>query len=112
MEDRAASKLLLLIAIAIGLQNDISVEDSGIEQKTVVSATQDLEDMDDFLVTSLFVDDTEIDAFTTDYLVDEVIVRAELSEQELENIFINSLFVDDTLVDEYLEENLVEQIVL
>lgn len=107
-----AASILLLIAIAIGLQKDRPVEAPAFDQESVVSRSSDLQDTDDFLVRSLLVDDAEIDQFTDDYLIDQVLVRAEMSEQELENIFINSLFIDDSLVDEYLEESLVEQVIL
>lgn len=107
-----AASILLLIAIAIGLQKDQPVEAPAFDQESVVSRSLDLQDTDDFLVRSLLVDDEEIDLFTDDYLIDQVLVQAELSEQELENIFINSLFIEDSLVDEYLEESLVEQVIL
>ena len=107
-----AASILLLIAIAIGVQRDSGVQLPIEDQETVVSIGIDKESVDDFLIRSLFVDDAQIDAFTTEYLVEKVVVEAELSEQEMENIFINSLFIDDSLVDDYLEESLLEQVVL
>ena len=107
-----AASILLLIAIAIGVQRDSGIQSPVEDQETVVSIGIEKEGVDDFLIKSLFVDDTEIDAFTTEYLVEQVVVEAELSEQEMENIFINSLFIDDSLVDDYLEENILEQVVL
>lgn len=107
-----AASILLLIAIAIGVQRDSGVQLPIEDQETVVSIGIEKESVDDFLIRSLFVDDAQIDAFTTEYLVEQVVVEAELSEQEMENIFINSLFIDDSLVDDYLEESLLEQVVL
>jgi len=107
-----AASILLLIAIAIGVQRDSGIQSPVEDQETVVSTGIEKESADEFLIRSLFVDDTEIDAFTTDYLVEQVVVEAELSEQQMENIFINSLFIDDSLVDDYLEESLLEQVVL
>lgn len=107
-----AASILLLIAIAIGVQRDSGVQLPIEDQETVVSIGMEKESVDDFLIRSLFVDDAQIDAFTTEYLVEQVVVEAELSEQQMENIFINSLFIDDSLVDDYLEESLLEQVVL
>lgn len=107
-----AASILLLIAIAIGVQRDSGVQSPVEDQKTVVSIGLENDSDDDFLVRSLLVDDAEIDQFTTEYLVEQVLVEAELSEQQMENIFINSLFIDDSLVDDYLEESLLEQVVL
>lgn len=107
-----AASILLLIAIAIGVQRDSGVQLPIEDQETVVSIGIEKEGVDDFLIRSLFVDDAQIDAFTTEYLVEQVVVEAELSEQQMENIFINSLFIDDSLVDDYLEESLLEQVVL
>ena len=107
-----AASILLLIAIAIGVQRDSGTQSPVEGQETVVSIGIEKERGDDFLTRSLLVDDAEIDAFTTEYLVEQVVVEAELSEQEMENIFINSLFIDDSLVDDYLEESLLEQVVL
>jgi len=107
-----AASILLLIAIAIGVQSDSGVQLPIEDQETVVSIGIEKESVDDFLIRSLFVDDAQIDAFTTEYLVEQVVVEAELSEQQMENIFINSLFIDDSLVDDYLEESLLEQVVL
>jgi hypothetical protein len=107
-----AASLLLLIAIAIGVQRNSGIQSPVEDQETVVSIGIEKESVDDFLIRSLFVDDAQIDAFTTEYLVEQVVVEAELSEQQMENIFINSLFIDDSLVDDYLEESLLEQVVL
>ena len=107
-----AASILLLIAIAIGVQRDSGVQSPVEDQKTVFSIGLENDSDDDFLVRSLLVDDAEIDQFTNEYLVEQVLVEAELSEQQMENIFINSLFIDDSLVDDYLEESLLEQVVL
>lgn len=107
-----AASIVLLIAIAIGLQTNDKPQLPVEDPETVVSIGIEKEGADEFLIRSLFVDDTEIDEFTTHYLVEQVVVEAELSEQQMENIFINSLFIDDSLVDDYLQESLLEQVVL
>ena len=66
----------------------------------------------DFLISSLMVPDREIDNYLDHYLINKVVIEAELSEQQLENIFINSLFVEDSLIDDYLNNNLIENIVI
>ena len=106
-----AASVLLLIAIGIGIKNDPKHAGPDRDQ-TVIAESEGLESTDDFLIRSLLVEDAEIDRFTDDYLVEQIVVRAELSEQELENIFINSLFIEDSLVDEFLEESLLDHVVL
>ena len=106
-----AASILLLIAIGIGIKNDPQVAAPD-PDRTEIAESEDLEPTDDFLIGSLLVEDAEIDQFTNDYLVEHIIVKAELSEQELENIFINSLFIEDSLADEFLEESLLDHVVL
>ncbi len=47
-----------------------------------------------------------------EFILNEIVVEAELSEQQLENIFINSLFVEDSLINSYIDKNLIENVVL
>jgi hypothetical protein len=67
---------------------------------------------DDALINSLFIEDTDVETFTNEILVSEVMIKAELSEQDLENTFMNSLFVEDSLIDDYMGKSLLENIVL
>ena len=105
-----AASIVLLIGITFWLQNDIT----NVEQK--ITNIEKINSMDinseDFLVTSLLVEDEEINQFMDDFIMDEIIVDAELSEQQLENIFINSLFVEDSLINSYIDKNLIENVVL
>jgi hypothetical protein len=66
----------------------------------------------DFLVSSLLVPDSEVDEYLDHYIVNNVIVEAELSEEQFDNIFINSLFVEDSLLNNYLNESLIENIMI
>ena len=67
---------------------------------------------DDILIESLFVEDTDMNAFISEVVVEEIMVEAEKSEQDLENIFINSLFVEDSLIDSYTKKSLIDNIIL
>jgi hypothetical protein len=64
------------------------------------------------LLTSLLIEEDEIGSFMDEVVINEIVVKAELSEQELENIFLNSLIEEDSSADTYLEESLIKEIVL
>lgn len=66
----------------------------------------------DVLIESLFVEDTDMNAFVNDIVVKEIVVEAEMSEQNLENIFMNSLFVEDSLIDSYTKKSVLDNIIL
>lgn len=105
-----AASIVFLLGLTFWLQNDTTT----IEQKITNFEKMNSMDInsDNFLVTSLFVEDDKIDQFMDDFIMEEIIVDAELSEQQLENIFINSLFVEDSLINYYIDKNLIENIVL
>ena len=67
---------------------------------------------DEFLVSSLFVEDSEMDQFVDAFLMKEIIIEVNNSEQKLENIFINSLFIDDSLIDNYTQNRILENMIL
>ncbi len=96
-----AASIALLLSLTIWFQSTNSVDNSELNELA-----------DDALINSLFVEDTEIDAFANDILVSEVMVKAELSEQNIENVFMNSLFVEDSLVDDYMGKSLLENVIL
>ncbi|NJN49969.1 MAG: hypothetical protein HC798_01050 [Polaribacter sp.] len=64
------------------------------------------------LINSILLDDVDFENYTNQLLIDEVVIKAELSEQKLENMFLNSLMIEDTLLDSYTDEKLIEQIIL
>ena len=67
---------------------------------------------DEFLVSSLFVEDSKMDQFVDAFIMKKIIVEADISEQKLENIFINSLFIDDSLIDNYTQNSILENMIL
>lgn len=105
-----AASIVILIGFTIWLQNDpttIEQQNANVEQINSMDLNSD-----DFLVSSLLVDDGDMDGFMDDYILNEIIVDAELSEQQLENIFINSLFVEDSMINGYIDKSLIENVVL
>ncbi len=105
-----AASILLLVALTFWWQTNTN--DNNPEMMDIEVAVNELGTTDDFLVTSLFVDDADIDQFVDGYITEEIIVEAELSEQRLENLFINSLLIEDSVIHGYLDENLIENLVL
>ena len=81
-----------------------------------MSSVEDLNDFEiasnDILIESLFVEDTDMNAFVNDIVMTEIVVEAEMSEQDLENILMNSLFVDDSLLDDYTKKSVLDNIIL
>jgi len=105
-----AASIIILIGFTIWLQNDpstIEQQKANIEQISSMDLISD-----DVLVTSLLVEDADMDEFIDEIILNEIIVDAELSEQQLENIFINSLFVEDSMINGYIDQSLIENVVL
>ena len=96
-----AASVAILLSVTIWFQSSGGLESSELNELA-----------DDALLNSLFVEDTDMDTFTNDILVSEVMVKAEISEQSLENVFMNSLFVEDSLVDDYMGKSLLENVIL
>jgi hypothetical protein len=96
-----AASVAVLLSVTIWLQVGDTIDANELHELS-----------DDTLINSLFIEDTDLDTFTNDVLVSEVMVKAELSEQNLENTFINSLFVEDSLLDDYMGKSLLENMVL
>ncbi len=107
-----AASIILLISITFWWQNntpETNLEITDIEK--IVAFKIDFSS-DEFLVSSLFVEDSEVNQFVDAFLMKEIIVEVDNSEQKLENIFINSLFIDDSLIDNYTQNSILENMVL
>ncbi len=105
-----AATIVLLLGFTFWLQNkpsDIVQESSYVEEMITSHLNSD-----EFLVFSLLIDDGDMDEFVDDYILNNIVVEAEMSEQQLENILINSLLIEDSLVDSYIVKSLVDNIVL
>lgn len=107
-----AASILILVAVAFWLQYR-GTENVPVQQETKVAGVWERGMTEgDFLVNALLVDEAEMSRFADDYLFEQIVVKAELSEQQLEEFFINTMLVEDSLVNDYLDEGLVEHIVL
>jgi len=102
----AAASLTIMLSLTVWLQNSGNSEDIQENNFEQLALT------DDVLVSSLFLDDTEIDAFAETVLFNEVLVKAELSEQNLDNLILNSLIIEDSLLEDYMDDKLIETIIL
>ena len=107
-----AASILLLVSLSIWFFNRPGTQGPEPIEAPVAGSLYVFEDSEDLLLTSLLVEEEEIGSFVDEVLLNEIVVKAELSEQELENIFLNSLIEDDSAADDYLEESLMKQIVL
>lgn len=67
---------------------------------------------DDVLLNAVLLEDDQMDAFSNITLMNEIVIKAELSEQKMEDILLNSLFVEDSLLNNYTEKNFIESIIL
>lgn len=107
-----AASIILALAVTFWMKNDQT------KTNNQISTSEDIKIIDpellegDFLVSSLLVEDSEVDTYLDHYIVNNIIVEAELTEQEFENVFINSLFVEDSLIDDYLNESLIDKILI
>ena len=105
-----AASIILLLGLGYWLQYEGSHLNSDINNTEEISSL--FLDSEDFLVSSLMIDDNNIDDFMDGFIINNIIVEAELEEQELENIFINSIFIEDSIINKYLEESLFENVIL
>ncbi len=107
-----AASILLLVAFTFWLQNNSNENNLQVTDVDAIETVNDIGATDDFLVSSLLIDDSKLDQYIDDYILNEIVVEAEISEQQLENIFINSLFVEDSLINSYIDNNLIENVIL
>ena len=67
---------------------------------------------DEMLIQSLLVEDTDLDQFLDEYIVDKALAENQLINEKIENMLLNSLLINDTLIDNYLNDNLIDAIIL
>ena len=99
-----AASLVFIVSITIWLQN--STNNNTQNNIELLSFNEDV------LLNSLFIEDSELETFTNTTLINEVVIKAELSEQKIDDVFINSLFVEDSLIDNYTDDKFLETIIL
>ena len=107
-----AASLLLLVSLSIWFSREGRTNGEKSIEAPVARSVYVLEESPDVLLTSLLIEEDEIGSFMDEVVINEIVVKAELSEQELENIFLNSLIEEDSSADTYLEESLIKEIVL
>ena len=108
-----AASIILAIALTFWMQNNGDTENTDQITNTEVLELLNSDILDsDFLISSLMVSDNEMDKYLDGYILNNVVIEAELSEQQLENIFINSVLIEDSLIINYIDKNLIENIVL
>lgn len=107
-----AAILVVALAITFLINKDSSKINNNITDIEELSliGLDDFED--DFLVSSLMVEDSNMDEFLNDYIIDEILVEVDKKEQEIDDLIINSLFIEDSLIDGYMDENLIENVLL
>lgn len=100
-----AASVVCLLSLTVWLQtlNNGDIENTNIEL---------LSFQDDVLINAIMVSDADLDSFTETTLINEIVIKAEISEQQIDDLFINSLFVEDSLIDNYTKNNFVDKIIL
>ncbi|MFH4965148.1 hypothetical protein V8G69_09100 [Gaetbulibacter sp. M235] len=107
-----AATIIIAISITFWMSNDdeeIKHQITNTEDFKLIN--QDLLDSD-FLISSLMVEDSNMENYLDHYIVKNVVIEAELSEQQLENIFMDSVLIEDSLINNYLDKSLIENIIL
>ena len=101
----AAASLVFILSLTLWLQNaDYKNQEN--------NSLELLSYSDAILINSLLVEDADLELFADATLMNEIVIKAELSEQKMDDLFLNSLFVEDSLIDNYTEDELLETIVL
>lgn len=101
-----AASIVCFIAMTIWLQNTHPSENEIINDFELMAFT------DEVLINSLLIEDSQIEDYTNITLMNEIVLKAELSEQKIDNLLLNSLFVEDSLIDSYTDKNVIETIIL
>jgi hypothetical protein len=101
----AAASLVFILSLTIWLQ---SADNNKVDENNI----EFLSFSDDVLINSLLVDDADLDLFADATLINEIVIKAEISEQIIDDLFLNSLFVEDSLIDNYTDDGFLETIIL
>lgn len=74
------------------------------------SNTDKLESVsDDVLISSLFIDDSAMDQYVDEYLVNTIF--ADVVYTDPDDVIINSLLMEDWEIDEYIDEYLIDEMI-
>jgi len=99
-----AASLVLLIGLSLWFQYSNNKTSPQISYFGIADS--------EILINSLLVKEADIDYFMDNYIIDDILVEADLSEQKLENIFINTLFIEDSIIDDHLNEKIIDNLLL
>lgn len=94
----AASVTILLTVTLTFLYDNASIQNINILTENGISYENN---DDNLLISSLFMEDSEMDQFIDDYFIEEVISETGV-ERYSDDVIINSLLVEDSLVDELI----------
>lgn len=100
-----AAAVIFLLSLTVWLQN----VNSGTEEQVNIELLSFNEDV---LLNSLLIDDNQMNAYAEATLINEVVIKAELSEQKLDNLILDAMTSEDSLLDDYLGDELLENIIL
>lgn len=101
-----AASLVFILSLTFWLQKNQSTNDLDTTNIELYAL------QDDVLLESLLVDDGDIDAFTEEIVIDEIVVKAEKKAQNMDDLILESLIVEDSLLDDYLKEELIDAVIL
>lgn len=96
-----AASLIFMLSLTVWLQNTQTNYETDIHV-ALLSFNEDV------LVNSLFLDDDEIETYTAITLINEVVIKAELSEQRMDDLILDSMILEDSLSG----DNFIETIIL
>jgi hypothetical protein len=102
----AAASLVFILGLTIWFQNTDQKDDFSKTNFELFSFSED------HLINSLFINDSEFEAFADATLINEIIIKAELSERKIDDLFLNYLFLEDSLIEIYTDKNFIETIIL
>jgi hypothetical protein len=102
----AAASLVFILGLTVWFQNTNQKDDFSKTNFELFSFSED------HLINSLFINDSEFEAFADATLINEIIIKAELSERKIDDLFLNYLFLEDSLIENYTDKNFIETIIL
>ncbi|WP_159950674.1 hypothetical protein [Polaribacter septentrionalilitoris] len=95
-----AASLVFILSLTIWLQSSNTSNETQVQVEL-------LSFNDDVLINSLFVEDDELEAYAKTTLINEVVIKAELSEQKMDDLILDSMILDDSLSDGKFIETLI-----
>lgn len=106
-----AASIILLLGVFIWM---MQVDTEMVNPQAMDVAEVDFTNLNDadVLITSLMVDDSDINIYMDQLIIEKVFVEVGQTDQELENLFINSLLIDDSKADDYLKNGLLENFLM